>query len=100
MKQLDSVYKFELSIGGSTNKRTIDLPENAIVLTAGNQREKLVVWVQGNFASAEAKVARDFYLFGTGHAEIDPEDPMLFYIGTVMFSDGAVVLHVYEKFPS
>lgn len=64
------------------------------VLAVANQDEELVMWVQVDDPTAEA-IAREFVVVGTGR-EFDGHSPFLAYIGTALFADDHLVLHVYE----
>lgn len=93
------VFKYELCRitevhGGvsSPDEVTVRLPRGAVVRSAGNQRDTLVVWAEVD--PDALKYPRRFKLVKTGE-EIGQRINYVF-IGTVLFFDGEYVVHVYD----
>ncbi len=83
------IFKYELAI---KDVQSIEMPDNASILSAQNQDGKLMVWalcVLPNF-----KHFRKFYLFGTC-TQIDLPLRDVRFINTVQLKD--YVWHVFEE---
>lgn len=76
------------------------LPVGAKVLSVGNQREQLCLWFEVNTTKDLPKTRHYFRTAGTGHPVNVPHpiDAVKVgrFVGTVFFSDGELVFHVYE----
>ncbi len=82
------IWKYELPF---SDQVTLNLPENAHILSCQMQGRILCLWVVVN--PANEAVERTFRVIGTGHAfDFDSQD--LEYITTVQ--DGALVWHIFE----
>lgn len=80
-------YPFEVK-----DNFTIEMPEDADILTVQNQREVGTMWVLCN--PDTKKVKRQFMVVGTGH-DFNPEKSFE-YIGTYQEKAGALVWHLFE----
>ncbi len=76
-----------------------NVPAGAKVLSVGNQREQLCVWFEVDPAALRGK--QFFRVAGTGHPVHVPcpfgDLTVGDFIGTVLFSDGELVFHVYKE---
>jgi hypothetical protein len=90
---LKCVYKYTIGEPAITGVIAIDIPGNAKILSAHNQREQLHIWalVDPNAVFRQ----RIFHYFGTG-IKFKNHD-LLQFIGTVMFDNGNFVVHVFEE---
>lgn len=71
----------------------IEMPKGARILKVGAQNGNLVFWALVD--PAAEKVARKFFLIGTGHEMhnvIDSET----YLGSAVLGGGELVLHLFE----
>lgn len=84
-----AIWKIALSVA---DVQDIEVPAGAQLLTAREQHGKLCVWFKCN--PDRPMVKRRIAILGTGHAA--PDDDAR-YVGTGFFSDGALVLHVFER---
>lgn len=84
------IWKFNLE-----TKTTLDLPENAWVLSVGAQGNSICLWVAVD-TDAPTKVSRTFRFYGTGWS-IEESTENLFYIGTVQMPYTGFVFHVFEE---
>lgn len=82
------IWKYELRFSGQV---TLNLPENARILSCQMQRNVPCLWVIVN--PAKEKVERTFRVIGTGHF-FDPDSRDLEYIATVQ--GHALVWHIFE----
>lgn len=89
MKRLIYKYPFPLSATFS-----LDLPKDATILSVQVQDGIPCMWVLFVKQDVQETESRFFTLIGTGH-EID--DGWLHYIGTFQRSDGATILHLFER---
>ncbi len=85
---MDQVWKFVLE-----PEIEIEIPEGAELLSVATQGDQIFLWAKVS-PSAE-KVKRTFVGFGTGH-DI-PTNFNLDFVGTALFSNGALVYHIFEK---
>jgi hypothetical protein len=87
------VWKFAIPINELTASftTTLRIPEHARLLHVSAQRSSACMWFEVD-TDAE-KEPRRFQLFGTGHGPIRDG---LNFIGTCIFADGDLVLHIYE----
>lgn len=81
------IHKFTLS----HDNQSFALPANAQVLSAGIQKEQIVIWVL--LDERAPKIKRWFRFFGTGE-QIAPDPEALRFIQTVFYR--ALVWHVFE----
>ena len=85
------IYKYPMVI---TDKQTILMPKDAVILDIQIQDQQLVLWAIVNPGN-EIEI-RHFNIYGTGH-EIDSEVSKQ-YIGTYKLFNGDLVFHVFEIF--
>lgn len=87
------VWKFTVSLDplAAQFTQSIAMPIGARFLHAAAQGHALALWYEVD-PKAETEDRR-FQLFGTGDGPIRDH---LTYVGTGIFADGALVLHVYE----
>jgi hypothetical protein len=81
------VWRFRVPVADAT---TLEMPKGAEVLTVQLQRGEPTLW-----AACDPEVAtetRHFRWVGTGH----PFDGPALYVGTVQFSGGSLVFHLFE----
>jgi hypothetical protein len=88
-----AIWKYELAL---KERPVLDLPRDAKILHFDNQSERPCIWVEVVDAAVAWDTApRKFRLAGTGH-ELGSERRE--YIGSALFSGGALVFHLYEIF--
>lgn len=85
------IYKYPLAV---TDVQTVELPENATVLSVQAQGDELVFWARVNI-KAQIK-PRVFRVIGTGHPIPDAE--YLNYVGTVQTHGGSLIWHIFESY--
>lgn len=86
---VDTIWKFTLQAD-----TTLQLPENAEVLTVAAQRAEINLWARVDpLAPVEP---RRFITIGTGHDL--PAFPSDNYIGTSFIDGGRFVFHTFEVF--
>jgi hypothetical protein len=78
-----------------TASQVVNLPANAEILCAQEQRGKVCIWFRCD-PNAES-VYRQIQMVDTG--EKAPADSESRYLGTVMLDDGRTVVHVFEMLP-
>lgn len=83
------IYKYELPF---LDYATLDLPKGAKVLSAGNQKEKLCIWVLLDEEEGETDL-RQFRVAGTGHPIVEEGNV---FINTVSFAQGNLIFHIFE----
>lgn len=87
-----TIYKYPVSLEAGVD---IVMPNGAKVLYFGNQHETPTLWAEVDpFKPSEV---RRFWIVGTGH--VTPENTKEAYVGTALFSGGALVWHLYEVLP-
>lgn len=86
---IKKVFKYELPF---LDYATINLPVGAQVLSAGNQKETLNIWVLVDIDETEVEI-RQFRIAGTGHPLVE-EYPI--FINTVSFAQGNLIFHIFE----
>lgn len=89
---MKTIFKYGLEF---TDSQTLLLPEGAKILSVGNQMEKLCLWAL--LDPAQSPKARTFRIYGTGHPV--PQDGTGYFLGTVQFGGGTLVMHVFEVTP-
>ena len=82
------IYKYGIFPG---EQQSIMMSENAQILSAGVQNNRIVIWVLVN--PAEPYVSRSIMVIGTGWSITDPE--MYRFVGTVQIN--WLVWHVFER---
>lgn len=92
------VFKYKLctvvtDIGGiaTPDVVTIQIPTRAVILSAGNQGNDVVVWA--DVVQGEPNKPRDVALVKTGDS---PPTRYSRFIGTVSMFDGSYILHIYD----
>lgn len=70
----------------------VRMPSGSRLVHLREQRGSIALWFEVPDPAAE-KQARNFQIFGTGTGPIRDG---LGYVGTCIFADGELVLHVYE----
>ena len=88
------IWKFIIPLRSTPDSHTIpiEMPDEAQILAVREQGDALCFWAQ--IHQTERRVTRTFAVFGTGH-EMPPGN--FDYLGTAMFLNGELVLHVYER---
>ena len=81
------IYKYELKLDCTF----LQLPREARVLSAGNQRGNLCIWVE---MTEHGSITRKFLTIGTGH-EMPAGENVLTFIDTVIIEP--FVWHVFEE---
>ena len=77
-----------------TSEATYELPAGAEIRHVACQHgQDVTLWYEFDLADLETPVARTFAIVGTGIEEV--EDAWTF-LGTVIFTSGKSVFHVYE----
>jgi hypothetical protein len=90
-----TIYKYSIPL---IDKPVINLPAGALILSVGNQREALCVWVLLD-QPASAFQVRSFRVVGTGH-DVQDLDEFVF-LDTVQFRGGELIFHIFvEKDPT
>ena len=86
---MTAIWKFKLSGNGF-----LSLPKGSRILSAGMQRTDVFIWalVDTNAPLVERRVV----VFPTGW-RLSPEEQTYDFIGTVAFSEGAFIYHVFAK---
>ena len=88
---MKTVHKYAIDIDDEV---AVDMPSGAQILHVGDQYGRLCIWA---LVDPEAReVPRRFRIAGTGHRIADPVGP---HVGSVLFSGGALVLHLFELEP-
>jgi len=89
-----TVWKFTLPVNALTASFTtlLRIPQRAEFRHCAAQRNTIALWYEIPDPAAPTEPRR-FQLFGTGTGTIGDH---LTYVGTALFDDGALVLHVYE----
>lgn len=89
---MHSIFKYP--IGRAMGWNHVLIHEGARILTAKIQHGTAVLWAVVD--TSKPKVRRSFAMVGTGW-ELPFEVERTHYIGTVLFSNGDEVYHVFEK---
>ncbi len=88
----NSIWKFILE---PTDTQSIDMPLGARILSVDMQNSRVCLWAQVN---PEAKIfARTIEIFGTGHPIEISDKIVREFIGTVLWPNGHLVFHVFER---
>lgn len=87
---MQKVYKYPLDF---KIKQYISMPVGADILCVQLQHGNPCIWAQGD--PSETWEQRAIVIYTTG--EPHPPGKMTAYIGTLLFSDGDIVVHVYEE---
>jgi hypothetical protein len=89
-----TVWKYPLAINALTVSVTNiqRIPKGAKFLHCAAQKNSVALWYE--IPDPEApKEAHRFQIFGTGNSPIGDH---MTYVGSALFADGELVLHVYE----
>jgi hypothetical protein len=89
---MQSVFKYP--IGRKNGWFTISMHDGARILDAQTQHGTAVLWAVVD--TSKPQVRRTFAMIGTGY-ELPFEVERTCYIGTVQFSNGDEVYHIFEK---
>lgn len=89
---MKTIHKYEMKLYNMT--QYVELPENAVVLSVGVQRNKPVIWAMVNHGAPMEQ--RKFWLLETGAMF---ENTPGRFIGTIQLNDEAnpYVLHLFEE---
>ena len=89
-----TVWKFPLHVDAMTVQFTqvTFIPEGARFLHCAAQHNSIGLWYEIPDPDA-TKIKHGFQIFGTGNSPIGDH---LTYVGSAIFHEGALVLHVYE----
>ena len=74
---------------------TIEMPKEAIILTAREQGDNICLWVEVD--PCKLLEPRIFEVFGTGHDIPIDMGIERKYIGTAIIYSGTLIFHVYER---
>lgn len=85
---INKIFKYDLEL---TDKQTIDLPTNAIILTVQYQHGGLRLWAKVDENTTTRK--RKIRIIGTGH---EFEGYNWLYITTVQDLEGLLIWHIFE----
>lgn len=88
------IWKFALPIGEMDYEIFHDMPRGAKVLSAGNQRENLVIWAE--VVPSHVRCKRRFMILPTGDSHDPPIPVNARFVATVLFEGGGLVVHVYD----
>lgn len=89
---MKKIFKYTVPVG---NTVIVEMPEDAEILSVGNQREEIQAWAMVNDSPNVDMKSRKFRVFGTGH-ELPDDTSELLFLGTVLLFDGKLVFHVFE----
>lgn len=89
-----TIHKYPLKL--QPNTQLVEIPMGAVLLTVQLQREQPVLWAMV-YPNAP-KVPRMIRVFGTGH-EIDGDEVIRQYLGTIQQHAGLMVWHWFEVAP-
>jgi hypothetical protein len=90
---MKTVWKKELKIEFGMTDVEFLAPKGAKLLTVANQNDAFVIWYLVDEDLDIPLEKRKLLVVGTGHKEV-PDNAE--YIGTAMFYNGSLVLHVFE----
>jgi len=90
---METVWKFILD--KQEADQLVDMPYGAKPFSAGNQKERLVVWaiVEPDNRPSPVRIL----LAGAGHPLPLPSSEMGEFLGTAQFAGGDHVFHIYHK---
>jgi hypothetical protein len=77
-----TIYKYTLRPDQIREDFTIEMPKDAIILSFGLQREKLVIWAEVNTDNANQIDSHRLGIFGTGNPL--PEGNCIGYLATLI----------------
>lgn len=88
---MKEIWKYTLRL---QDKDELQVPAGSVILSVGNPKENLWVWILVNPNETE-KETKKFRIYGTGH----PVDESILgrFLGTVSFMDGNLIFHVFEE---
>ena len=87
-----TIWKFDLEF---LDMQPIKMPENAEILSVGEQDGKLKIWAL--VKPDNAKVKREFEIFGTGHNVYCDMGIERKFLGTVQMKEQGLVWHLFER---
>jgi len=87
----NQIWKYPLT----NDVTTLNLPADAVILSAHAQDNKPTLWVQQSITPSTVTVPRQFICIPTG-TTMPPLGQLHSFIGTVLLHQDAFVLHVYE----
>lgn len=88
------IFKYKLTIPGMTK---VMMPKGATVIAVGAQKDDLCVWAGFEVGPESGDEEHGFIVQETGkNFEVAINDR---YVGTVLFDNGAYVVHVFEQIP-
>ena len=90
---MKTIWKFVLN----PNKVFIEMPANAEILIAKEQKDDICVWALVDLDSTAEKETRCFEVFGTGHVIKEDIGIKRKYIGTASMQESCLILHVFER---
>lgn len=85
-----TIYKYNLAVTDGIQK--IQMPQNAEIISAQAQGNQIAVWAV--VETIHSNEEREFVVYGTGD-DLDVVGKIK-HLGTVQFSSGALVFHVFE----
>lgn len=88
---MKKIYKHRLK---GLEEELIILPKGAEILSVNNQFEHLVIWVLFDTNERDDEL-RKIVTYRTGQEITDSEN--LNFIDTVLFDQGNLVIHIFEK---
>lgn len=85
------IFKYPLSI---VNIQEIEMPENASILSVGNQMEEMFIWAE--VEEERVLVSYRILILGTGHIiPVQPTNTNRQFIGSVQMAGGTLIWHVF-----
>lgn len=90
-----TVWKFPVIVNSLTalGTQVVQIPAGARFLHCAAQGNSIGLWYEIPDQDTEVTEKHGFQIFGTGTGPIGDH---LRYVGSALFDDGALVLHVYE----
>ena len=89
---MKTIWKFTLSV---QDKQEIEMPKDAIILTAQIQKDELQLWAAVDTDISIPTEIRYIGICGTGNPIPNPNN-MNKYISTFQLYNGALIFHVFE----
>lgn len=86
---MKTIWKYKLE---GTDIQTIEIPQNAQILTVQEQKGEICMWCLVN--TYNGMISKTIRIIGTGH-EIE-ENFKGVYIDTFQLANGSLVFHVFE----
>jgi len=91
-----TIWKFQLQPQPGTPIAKVQMPQDAVILTAAAQGDSICVWAETNQLNQGNAKDVFFEVYGTGHDMICDEQVGRRYIGTAFLYGGSLVFHVYH----